>query len=393
MDRLRASDNIEKRVMLLSCYRYPAGDAGAVRQQGFAKLFMALGYSVTIVALGECSDFTTKEDAETGATCCSLRYPGEGIYSKIKSRVMFFDNALKLVNDKKPTHILVEDIGLRNLFRLKKHCNKNGITLIHDSVEWYSSSEFKLGVLSPEYISKCILNSILIDKNIRVIAISRYLEKYYAKKGIATVRIPVFMDYSLYENKKKRLDSEIVTILYAGSPGRKDYLKEVINALNILTFEERKRIKLRIIGCTKEQLIKNCGVSTETINSLSDSLEVKGRLSREEVLKQYESADFSVLIRPQLRYAQAGFPTKAVESLMTGTPIICNLTSDLELYLTANKDSVILKDSSTQELINALRYICGLSIDQRLLMSKSASATAAEKFGVDMFSSVIKRIL
>ena len=55
-----------------------------------------------------------------------------------------------------------------------------------------------------------------------------------------------------------------------------------------------------------------------------------------------DNVQFDVLLRySDLRYTKAGFPTKVVESLASATPVITNITSDLEMYLKDGENSVI----------------------------------------------------
>lgn len=48
--------------------------------------------------------------------------------------------------------ILMVDIPLNVLFFIKRLAKKKNIKLIYDSIEWYSSEQFKLIRLDPEYI-------------------------------------------------------------------------------------------------------------------------------------------------------------------------------------------------------------------------------------------------
>ena len=85
-----------------------------------------------------------------------------------------------------------------------------------------------------------------------------------------------------------------------------------------------------------------------------------------------KDADFVPLLRPQIvRYAQAGFPTKVPESLSLGTPIICNLTSDLGDFIRDESEGIICRDYSIDAFVEALENALTLSPTNRKNMGKA----------------------
>ena len=50
-----------KHLLIISYGKYPNGNAGAVRQHAFAKLFMECGYEVTVIGMGDSTDFKLKQ--------------------------------------------------------------------------------------------------------------------------------------------------------------------------------------------------------------------------------------------------------------------------------------------------------------------------------------------
>ncbi len=381
-----------KKVLIVCCYKYPDGDAGAVRQHSFAKLYKELGYDVTVVGLGSCTDFKLRELDET--SYISFRSAKNDIiykfynYFGFKARLRKF---LKSYGECQYIHIV--NIPENALFFLKRYAKKNHITLLHDSVEWYSPEQFKYGKLSRAYILKDLLNRKWINKQFSVIAISSYLHKHFKSRGINTVRIPVMMDISNIPSDKKT-DSDITVFLYAGSPGKKDYLSEIISAFSLLPKETLLNTKLYILGIRKEQLVSLCGVDKDAVDYMGESLLCLGRVPREEVLNRLSNADFTVLLRSEtLRYAQAGFPTKVVESLASGTPVVTNITSDLGLYLEHGYNSIISTDSSPQAFAEALHYAMTMSAEEKRRIYKNARKTAEQCFDYKIFGDELSRLI
>ena len=119
-----------------------------------------------------------------------------------------------------------------------------------------------------------------------------------------------------------------------------------------------------------------------------------GRIARNEVLKHLESADFTMLLRPENeRYAMAGFPTKVVESLSTATPVICNYTSDLKLYLKDGENSIILEDTSAESCANALKKAVSLTAEERKIMQNNARKTAEKEFDYRVYTDKVKEFI
>jgi glycosyltransferase involved in cell wall biosynthesis len=101
-------------------------------------------------------------------------------------------------------------------------------------------------------------------------------------------------------------------------------------------------------------------------------------------------------VRPQKRFANAGFPTKVVESLSMGIPVICNYTSDLSEYLRDGHEAIICKDHYPPAIAEALRKVLELTPEQRAQMRVEARARAEKDFDYRNYSKpldeFIKRI-
>lgn len=380
------------RILIISTYKYPYSDAGSVRQYSFAKLYQELGYDVTVVGMGACTNFQIQKN--DGVPYISLRSTKNSTAAKL---INYFGFKTRLKSFLKSYgncgYIQVVDIPVNALLFLKKYARKHNIKLIHDSVEWYSPEQFRHGRFSLPYILKEKYNTKWIDKQFSVIAISTFLEAHFKSRGINTVRIPVIMDISAMPCEKCT-DKDKTVFLYAGSPGKKDYLAEIIKGFAMLPQELLTRAELQLLGISKEQLTTLCGVEESSIDRLGDTLVCLGRVPREEVLKQLSGADFTVLLRSETqRYAKAGFPTKVVESLATATPVITNLTSDLGLYLKDGYNGIISKDCSPIEFSKAAEKAITLTASEKKQMYTNARKTAEEHFDYKLYGKTLEKII
>lgn len=380
-----------KNALILSYNRFPNGDAGSIRQEVLAKLLEGNDFNTTVIGMGSFSGFET--NIYNNIPYLSLRSKHNNFLSKINNIVSYKYKIKKyLRNNKNIGLILVVQIPLSALFFVKKYAYKNNIKLLHDSVEWYSPEQFKLKKYSISYFIKDLYNRKLIDKQFKVISISSYLYKHFVSRGVISEIIPVIMDSNTIDYKK-RIEVNKINFVYAGSPGKKDYLYEIIKGFTLLDREKLKVIRISIIGLTKCELIK-LGISNYMINYLGESLKIIERISRDKVLDNLRASDFSLLLRPNnLRYSNAGFPTKIVESLMTGTPVMCNITSDLGNYIIDRVNGIIIEDCSESCFVAGLEKVLKMTLEERKIMQKNARKTAELYFDYRNHISTLRSLL
>lgn len=384
-----------RKAVIVTENSYPEGDAGAVRQHAFAKILKQLGYDVLVIGYGK--NFDNKICKYDGVNFISFRPNQENIISRIICRVKFGTKVYRYIKQ----HynfldvLMVVDIMPQSFKKIEKLKRIYNCVLIHDSVEWYSPEEFKNGKFNLAYIRKEYTNKKAINNLWNVIAISSFLEEYFKQRNNNVKRIPVIMDIKKITPRLKCIEnSEKFIFVYAGGPGKKDYLKEIIEGFSFLSLEQRKIVEVNIIGVNEDQLVKSCDVSIDLINSIKDCLKIYGRISRDETLELVKRADYSLLIRDEsLRYSKAGFPTKIVESLACGTPPLCNLTSDLGLYLKNEENSIIALGHTSKDVYKAIIHAISITdINKRNFMRESARKLAEDSFHYSRYVSSLKEI-
>ena len=375
--------------------KYPLGDAGAIRQHAMAKILKALGYDVTVVGYGS---YTGKKLNEyEGIKYISLKAKSENKFIRIIYRFLFGFRAVRYIKKqiKNPSVIMLVDTLPYAWKLIEGFGVKNNIKLIHDSVEWYSPEEFSNGEKNVQYILKEKTNTKIINKNWNVVAISKFLEAHFKNIAKDVVRVPVVMDTEsiLFEIEKKQI-SQKTRFVYVGAPGRKDYLKEIIESFELLEKQYKETCELHIVGVTEKELVKACGVKETTLENLKGLFSAYGRLPHSEAVRWVREADFTLLLRDSdLRYAKAGFPTKIVESLSCGTPPVCNFSSDLDIYLKDGENAFISHSHKPEDLKNALIKAISCSLEQKNEMRKSARRTAEENFDYKNYIDTFKGLL
>ena len=382
---------MDKLFFIITTNKYPEGDAGAIREHSFCCILRKLGYRPIVVGLGPTTEFSSRE--YDNVTYYSLRYPRNDKISKASSYLLFGLNLKRVFQKYKKQNIsgIIFVTGSeRTLNLLKNFCAKRNVQLYHDSVEWYSPSEFVKGEKAKGYIKNNKLNTELIDEKIKVFAISSFLENHFKSRNIKAIRVPVIMDVNNIK-AKKCVNPEYIKVVYAGQMGKKDKIVNFIKALPLLSQEELKKIKVCIIGLTKEAYEN---VHGKIPDEVSTCVTFTGRVPRSEVLKHLETADFTMLLRPEdERYAMAGFPTKVVESLSSSTPVISNLTSDLGMYLQDGCNSIVVNGTTVEDCAKALKKAVSVSYEQRLEMQKKSRETAEKEFDYEVYISEFEEFI
>lgn len=273
------------------------------------------------------------------------------------------------------------------LLPLLRYCKKKKIKLIVDVVEWYDYRNLKYGKFGPFTMDVHLAMTWIIPKCKNAIVISSFLEQHFSKKEMNLLRVPPLIDTQergkLIEEESLSADSSFINLIYAGFPGKKDMIAIMVSAVERLNLEN-VRVKLHIIGPTEFEL-KNL-LSTD----FSGNIICYGRMDQELVPVYLNLADFSLLLRKNERYAEAGFPTKFVESMNAGLPVISNLTSDLKFYLKDNYNGFVIEDCTEESIVKKIKQISDLPLHDIQAMKINAKNTAVENFDYRLFSNEFK---
>jgi glycosyltransferase involved in cell wall biosynthesis len=148
----------------------------------------------------------------------------------------------------------------------------------------------------------------------------------------------------------------VLRMVYAGVPAKKDLLGNALLALRDLRASDLP-VVLDLVGPSRERLVSCVGGDFRLLHELGSALVCHGRVPHRVALGLVAGADFSILLRPDKRYAHAGFPTKLVESLSLGVPIITNRTSDIAEYVREGQEGILLEDSTPGAFAAAVKRV------------------------------------
>jgi len=379
-------------VVYVGPFGFPDGGAAARRILGNAQSLREAGYAVEIASgqmegpahydgfpvhsLGE------RTAEHMGSTLKRLLYAGMG-----RKTVAWLDNL-----DSKPAAVILYSGYLPFFMRLLPWARQSGTPLIFDAVEWYDPPTALHWLRSPFYWNSEIAMRFLAHRTGNIIAISSYLERYFQKMGCRTVRVPPTLDTGKIRANLEPAALAPLTLAYTGTAGHKDLFEVYLEALLALDPEGR-RVRLRTAGPTVEEVLALPPLRARGARKLPGCVEVLGHVPHVEAMELTRSADFSVLVRHDARKSHAGFPTKVVESLSVGTPVICNLTSDLGSHIRDGETGLVSADSSPQALKRTLERAVALTLEDRRRMRVAARAEAETSFDYRRYVEPLSRFV
>lgn len=385
----------KKKMIYIANSSFPSNTAYATRIYYLCKIYQSLGYEITIISTGGEDGYISWLDKDSMKIITFS--PKVTSWRTNLKNLMFGGKRLKKILhtlfNEKPDVVIIGG-GYTRLFRTTKNfCDKSSAKLIIEVCEWFNMSQFPLGCFSPFYWDNRIGLRILYKKSDGIIAISSYLQEYYKRFDKKTVRIPTILDSSYIKKiNNDKFDNKKINIVYAGFIGKnKDALDVIIKAL-IQEPDLQKYIHLHIIGPSEQSIKKQLGMESLEYNNLNDSITVYGPLSRELSLEYVVKADFTILIRPQTLNANAGFPTKVAESMLQGTPVIANLTSDIGNYLRHLETGIVINGNTVNDVIDGLKKVTKLDTKSIQDMRIRCREVAKESFDYRMYVEKIREL-
>lgn len=281
---------------------------------------------------------------------------------------------------------------LRRLIPLLK---ARRVPLVLDVVEWYEPSHMPGGKYGPFALANEYSMRVLAKQAAGVIAISRYLERYFLDLGLPTIRIPPLFSESNKERPLQFRDGDDKThFVYAGSPGVKDEMRLVMKAF-LVAAKRGMPIRLHLVGLSQGYVsdVLREHYSEHDIQLLRSHCVFYGRVENSVSRSIVSSCDFSLLLRPDLRYSRAGFPSKVGESLTLGTPMVANLSSNLDEVLIDGRNSLVVDRLDVDSVFRQIERATGVTESDLAKMKDAARCTAGVYFSPEIYGENLKNYL
>ncbi|WP_455637907.1 glycosyltransferase [Parabacteroides sp.] len=328
-------------IVYIGAFRLPNLDAAAPRVLNNAKAMREARCNVKFISWG--GKYREQDFCEDGKyRVCGFEYVisgdlpiGNSVIERVKTKLTRGQKSIKILQKmEKPDLIILYNADNAFSKKMLKYCNMHNIKLANDMNEWYANNELHL----PDILSNFINMKKTQRKILNKIVISSFLNNYYPDSNNIIVpplcdRSEIKWDVTIEDERIKPFNG--VTLIYAGTPAKKDCIHSVVNAVNQLATEGEK-VRFIILGITRENYLKEYSQWIMD-KELHENVLFLGHVSQDLIPAYYKKADFMVLLRKPNRKSMAGFPTKFAESMTAGIPVITNSTSDLPQYVANNR--------------------------------------------------------
>ncbi|MDD4436550.1 MAG: glycosyltransferase [Tissierellia bacterium] len=373
----------KKKILYINRAGIPTNAPG-IRIYNLAKILREIGYKVDFICDRENDIFR-----ETLKTFDGFNYfyntknstqnswqSLKNIYELIFARRIFNRVQQYCVKDKPFAIILYNDVYFLTK-QLIKYCKANNIRLIADVTEWYGKSDSKnIGDKIVPYLTDKRIKR--LDHKVKnIISISSYLNNYYLNLGCNSIFVPPVFDMpkNIVIKKFNYYSHYVLNLVYAGSPGNKDILNQILDAVAAIN-KNKIRIRLDIVGLDRHYLKD----SWKNINFDNIAIIAHGRLPHSDTLDIIRKADFGVLLRKNERYAKAGFSTKFAECMANGVAMICNSVGGADSLMTHLHDGMIIEGIDHQQIVEILTKALSLTVDELYNIKNNAFITAKKHF-------------
>lgn len=384
-------------ILYVGAFRLPKFDAAATRVLSIGKALKATGHTISFISWG--GEYEEEHRDKNGLYFIegmNYRISGDidaaSVLDKLKTKLLRGDKSMGFIKrmSPQPDIIITYNVGTRFNMKIHKYCKYRNIKLIGDLTEWYDNKELK----AIDFLSNW-WNMTKIYRNYQyLISISSYLSSYYSQaKSIVIPALADCEDRKWIDTKSIPIEPfEGITLIYAGTPAKKDSLHKAVAAVQKL-IDNGSPLRFIIAGCEKD---KYSGIFKTYYPelSLSSNIIFLGRIDQDKIPELYQAADFMILMREKNRKSDAGFPTKFTESMMSGTPVICNLTSDLGKYVTDGLNGFIVSENSVEACMTTLKdKVLPLSRSQIQEMKQNAKEIGLKKFDYRNFVIPLDRFI
>lgn len=367
------------KVLYTGAFRFPDGDAAALRVYNVAKLIEGSGAKVTFAGW----EGSTKREYEFDHhECFSQAEFRVGQKNKIYRLFGFllrghrtfrwlFNRPFDAVVLYNPPALFAASILVLSRFK--------GFKVLLDSTEWYESSHLPGGRFGLAALENWCRMKVIYPLFDNVICISHFLEVHFSSSANTLWLPPLLPDPGL-PAPRELTSLETIRFAYAGDMGLKDDLTRFVLQMDDLERLSGRRIELHIAGVDSDVFHSIFAKITGKSLTAKNSVICYGRISREDVLDLYDRCHFSVFFRQQQRYALAGFATKSVESLSRGCPVVTNDVGDLGSILTSGVDAYIVQGDESLDTLG--RSLASLTTETYAAMRLSAYNLYSRQFTV-----------
>ncbi|MEI6555021.1 MAG: glycosyltransferase [Paludibacter sp.] len=278
-------------------------------------------------------------------------------YKKLLNNNIIFGNLSNLVNIYKYLKFSKLDKNILYFYDVNYNpfdififivAKMQGYKIVFDEIELYYTKLFKTKENSFFSILVISINQYLLKIfSNHTFCISIEIKKYFKNKSTL---LPISYDSNLIDLKRRSTNNEL-TIVYSGSFAEKDNITSLLVVCRNLMINGYK-FRLCLSGKISENQ-KNVYLNLLKDYELNECVFFMGFLDSTDYNQLLVDSDICIVPRVNSKFANAGFPFKLAEYLITGNAVIISKTGDVSNYLTSD-DAILINPDSEIELEKAL---------------------------------------
>jgi glycosyltransferase involved in cell wall biosynthesis len=368
-------------IVYIGSFELPDKNAAAQRVISNSKLLRHLGYEVVLIGIDKqliaSKDINNTKKCHLGFESYALPYPRisfewfKYIFS-IKSYITILKKSKNL------NSIICYNLPAGSLLLIFLYSRLRKIKIYSDCTEWYDTPKnasflFKLIKKSDVYMRMQILHPKLDG----VISISKFLFDFYKKKGAKTILVPplVDLDELKWKNTQKS-QARNLRLVYAGSPfslrnkeAPKDRLDIFLKSL--VRFKmEGFLFQMNVVGVKEDDLLTVFPQLKSPLDFLGESIIFHGIISHQSAIQILRESDFSIFVRSESIVTLAGFPTKFVESITCGVPVLTNNIGNISDFLIEGENGFWVDITNQDSVYTSLQKAFKLTPEKLLTMKE-----------------------
>lgn len=342
-------NSVKGTIIYIGNFELPDKGASANRAMNNKKLFNTLGYRVVVLGISN-SNFNGVRRIPEYEDLYEQSYPDSVLtWFEYMVSMKSIQNLIDVFTDVRM--IILYNMPYVLMKRCKSFFSNHNIRVCYDCTEWTTVTE---GTWIKQFIKKidCYFIQEYLPQNVDgLIVVSRkMLERYSNHPNL--LYLPPLVDVTdLKWHQRKNVKHERFQFCFAGMlDGNKDSLDAIIRAFISLN---NSTVCLNIIGPTKDEFLSFYPeFKNKRIESL-ESIVFMGKLSHVDTISYILNSDCNLIVRKADARNNAGFPTKFVEAVTCGKPIIASVVSNIKDY--AEENCILIDSVDDIKIAEAMR--------------------------------------
>lgn len=357
----------KKRVYVIGEFSFPTGLASTERILNISYGFAENGYSVTIIpllpnytsrngmyerlAFSENIQYIQNDVEVLKKNDRSTKIGNRKFIEKIKWFTKSYYNVIRYGRRIGEMNVVNEGsiaflygMSFLKLYPIFSMLRLKQCFTIFDLVEIPESYQGAGGKLSPVYWDWILAAKYIPKRCYGLSAISNFIYNRYKKENPNIVIAPATTGIPDEIPKFKNYQGSKLKVLYLGALIKKDSPEYMFNMLRHYQNNcDGPKIELIVAGRYEQKEFGRKWMSfVEMDETLSATVKFIGELSNEEVKYELDKCDAIILLRRNSLVECASFPTRLVEFLRSGRPLISSDFGDIGNYLRSKIDAILL---------------------------------------------------